>query len=100
MASSFCFSNSVNCSTLYISVPKILTAFGNINVILTCNRKLSLNYQQLNARGVRSYKDDRRRNSRKHVNELTYEKESTMPRQPLSKNDINAMRRSQVCLFA
>ncbi|EXB74741.1 DEAD-box ATP-dependent RNA helicase ISE2 [Morus notabilis] len=61
------------------------------------NRKLSLNYLQLNASGIRSSRDDgRRRNSRKRVNEMAYDDTGSTYGQPLSKNDINAIRRSQV----
>ncbi|PON53749.1 DEAD-box ATP-dependent RNA helicase ISE [Trema orientale] len=62
------------------------------------NRKLSLNYLQLNASGMRSSRDDsRRKNSRKRANEMTYDYDGTRCNgQPFSKNDISAMRRSQV----
>ncbi|KAL5552980.1 hypothetical protein UlMin_040381 [Ulmus minor] len=67
------------------------------------NRKLSLNYLQLNASGIRSRRDDgkrrddgRRKNSRKRVNEMNYDDNGSISGQPLSKNDINTIRRSQV----
>ncbi|XP_077237907.1 DEAD/DEAH box helicase [Tasmannia lanceolata] len=63
------------------------------------NRKLSLNYLQLSASGVKSYKEDgsRRRNFRKGENGQDYDSiSSTSGYSPLSKNDINTIRRSQV----
>ncbi|KAM7464580.1 hypothetical protein LguiA_032701 [Lonicera macranthoides] len=52
------------------------------------NRKLSLNYLQLNSSGLKSYEVEgsRRRRSRKRETDIS----------PLSKNDINNIRRSQV----
>ncbi|KAG9456738.1 hypothetical protein H6P81_001246 [Aristolochia fimbriata] len=61
------------------------------------NRKLSLSYLQRSISGTKSYKEDgfRRRNSRKSENERSYNHNTSM--QPvLSKNDIYAIRRSQV----
>lgn len=85
----------------FIHVLKILWAFDEINVFLTCYGKLSLTYLQLNASRNRSYKDDRRgRNSGIHVNELTYDGQSAMPGQPISKKAIDAIHRSKVWLFA
>ncbi|XP_035540380.1 DExH-box ATP-dependent RNA helicase DExH15 chloroplastic [Juglans regia] len=62
------------------------------------NRKLSLNYLQLYASGVKSYKDDgsRRRNSKKRGSNMSYDSVDSMSESPLSKNDINTIRRSQV----
>ncbi|CAK8536907.1 unnamed protein product [Lathyrus sativus] len=63
------------------------------------NRKLSLNYLQLQAAGAESYKDDwpRKRNSQKRGTRTSYENDdSVLEHRPLSKNDINAIRRSQV----
>ncbi|GLT86371.1 hypothetical protein SLE2022_045140 [Rubroshorea leprosula] len=62
------------------------------------NRKLSLNYLQLSASGVKTYKDSgsRRRNSRKHVSDESLNGTSHMSTKPLSKNDKNIIRRSQV----
>ena len=67
--------------------------------LLNWNRKLSLNYLQLNASGVKSYKDDgsRRRNSKKRGSDMSYDSSDiTSGQPPLSKNDINNIRRSQV----
>ncbi|MBA0596484.1 DExH-box ATP-dependent RNA helicase DExH15 chloroplastic [Gossypium raimondii] len=72
------------------------------------NRKLSLNYLQLSASGVNSYRDDgsrrrnyrddgsRRRNSRRHGRNGSFDSIVGMSEQPLSKNDKNMIRRSQV----
>ncbi|XP_061360795.1 DExH-box ATP-dependent RNA helicase DExH15 chloroplastic [Gastrolobium bilobum] len=63
------------------------------------NRQLSLNYLQLQAAGAKPYKDDwpRRRNSRKRGTYMSYDNDSSMFEQrSLSKNNINAIRRSQV----
>lgn len=69
-----------------------------INILFQCNRKLSLNYLQLNASGIRSSRDDgRRRKSRRRADEMAYDDTDSTYGQPLSKNDINAIRRSQVC---
>lgn len=67
--------------------------------LLNWSRKLSLNYLQLSASGVKSYKDDgsRRRNSKKRGSDMSYDSSDTTSGQPpLSKNDINNIRRSQV----
>lgn len=55
------------------------------------NRKLSLNYLQLYASGMKPYKEERlqRRNSKKRDR-------TDIMSSPLSKNDINSIRRSQV----
>lgn len=65
---------------------------------LNWNRKLSLNYLQLYASGVKSYKDggSRRRNSKKHGSDMSYDSIDSMSEPSLSKNDINTIRRSQV----
>ncbi|MBA0809181.1 hypothetical protein Gohar_024853 [Gossypium harknessii] len=72
------------------------------------NRKLSLNYLQLSASGVNSYRDDgsrrrnyrddgsRRRNSRRHGRNGSFDSIVGMSEQLLSKNDKNMIRRSQV----
>ncbi|XP_057948536.1 DExH-box ATP-dependent RNA helicase DExH15 chloroplastic isoform X2 [Malania oleifera] len=63
------------------------------------NRKLSLKYLQLHASGAKSYKDDksRRRNFKKRDYELNYSSNDSLSGQsPLSKNDVNTIRRSQV----
>ncbi|KAK8579455.1 hypothetical protein V6N13_142666 [Hibiscus sabdariffa] len=62
------------------------------------NRKLSLNYLQLSASGINSYRDDgsRRRNSRRRGRNGTVDSIVGMSGQPLSKNDKNMVRRSQV----
>ncbi|KAK6281646.1 hypothetical protein POUND7_015471 [Theobroma cacao] len=62
------------------------------------NRKLSLNYLQLSASGVKSYRDDgsRRRNSRQRGRNGSLDGIVSMSEQPLSKNDKNMIRRSQV----
>ncbi|KAL3577745.1 hypothetical protein D5086_019249 [Populus alba] len=62
------------------------------------NRKLSLNYLQLSASRVKSYKDDgsRRRNSRKRGSNMGFDSIGNMSEEPLSKNDISRIRRSQV----
>ncbi|KAF8390326.1 hypothetical protein HHK36_024851 [Tetracentron sinense] len=62
------------------------------------NRKLSLNYLQLSASAINSYKEDgSRRRNRKRESEMSYNSVSSRSGQsPLSKNDINAIRRSQV----
>ncbi|KAJ6719543.1 ATP-DEPENDENT RNA AND DNA HELICASE [Salix purpurea] len=62
------------------------------------NRKLSLNYLQLSASRVKSYKDggSRRRNSRKHGSNTSFDNIGNMSEEPLSKNDISKIRRSQV----
>ncbi|KAM6563046.1 hypothetical protein CsatB_023044 [Cannabis sativa] len=62
------------------------------------NRKCSLNYLQLNSSGIRSSRDaSKRRNSRKHTSEFfDYDGTRSNNGQPLSKNDINTIRRSQV----
>ncbi|CAL2231524.1 unnamed protein product [Prunus armeniaca] len=63
------------------------------------NRRLSVNYLQLNASGTKSYKDDgsRRRSSRRRASEMSYDDSTgNMSRRPLSKNDINLIHRSQV----
>ncbi|CAK7332739.1 unnamed protein product [Dovyalis caffra] len=62
------------------------------------NRKLSLNYLQLSASRVKSYKDDgpRRRNSRKRGSNMGFDSIVNMSEEPLSKNDISRIRRSQV----
>ncbi|KAF2325389.1 hypothetical protein GH714_027363 [Hevea brasiliensis] len=64
------------------------------------NRKLSLNYLQLSASGVKSFKDDgpRRRNSRKHGNDREMNNIGNMSGEPLSKNNIGRIRRSLVPL--
>lgn len=70
--------------------------------LLNWNRKLSLNYLQLNASGVKSYKDDgsRRRNSKKRGSDMSYDSSDiTSGQPPLSKNDINNIRRSQVWAY-
>ncbi|XP_027914091.1 DExH-box ATP-dependent RNA helicase DExH15 chloroplastic isoform X2 [Vigna unguiculata] len=62
-------------------------------------RKLSFNYLQLQAAGAKPYKDDwsRKRNSRKRGTRFSYDSDDNMFEQrSLSKNDINAIRRSQV----
>jgi hypothetical protein len=71
---------------------------------LNWNRKLSLNYLQLYASGVKSSKDggSRRRNSKKHGSDMSYDSIDSMS-EPLSKNDINTIRRSQVwvhCIYS
>ncbi|KAJ6771272.1 ATP-DEPENDENT RNA AND DNA HELICASE [Salix koriyanagi] len=55
------------------------------------NRKLSLNYLQLSASRVKSYKDggSRRRNSRKHGSNTSFDNIGNMSEEPLSKNDIS-----------
>ncbi|KAJ1389873.1 P-loop containing nucleoside triphosphate hydrolase [Sesbania bispinosa] len=60
--------------------------------------KLSLNYLQLQAAGVKPYKDDwsRKRNPRKRGTRMNYENDDSLFERSLSKNDINAIRRSQV----
>ncbi|XVF84866.1 hypothetical protein PTKIN_Ptkin17bG0073600 [Pterospermum kingtungense] len=60
------------------------------------NRKLSLNYLQLSA--VNSYRDDgsRRRNLRRRGRNGSLDSSVSMSEQPLSKNDKNMIRRSQV----
>ncbi|XP_028754322.1 DExH-box ATP-dependent RNA helicase DExH15 chloroplastic-like [Neltuma alba] len=63
------------------------------------NRKLSLNYLQLQTSRFKSYKDDwtTRRKSRKRGTHTSYDSDDSMSEQrSLSKNDINAIRRSQV----
>ncbi|XVE84976.1 hypothetical protein DITRI_Ditri17bG0054800 [Diplodiscus trichospermus] len=62
------------------------------------NRKLSLNYLQLSASGVKPYRDDgsRRRNSRRRGRNGSLDSMVSMSEQPLSKNDKNMIRRSQV----
>lgn len=63
------------------------------------NRKLSLNYLKLQAAEAKPYKDDwpRKRNSRKRGTRTSYDIDDRMLEQrSLSKNDINAIRRSQV----
>ncbi|KAJ8760898.1 hypothetical protein K2173_021936 [Erythroxylum novogranatense] len=64
------------------------------------NRKLSLNYLQLSATGIKSSKDgsSRRRNSRRLGSEIDTYGASGMYGEPLSKNDISRIRRSQVPL--
>lgn len=61
------------------------------------NKKLSLDYVQFSSSGIKSYKDDglRKKHSRKGESEKRYV--SSISRlSALSKNDINAIRRSQV----
>lgn len=62
------------------------------------NRKLSLNYLQLSASGVKSFRDDghRRRKSRKHGNDREINDIDSMSGEPLSKNNIGRIRRSLV----
>ncbi|KAF5746653.1 DEAD-box ATP-dependent RNA helicase ISE2 chloroplastic [Tripterygium wilfordii] len=62
------------------------------------NRKLSLNYLQLSASGVRTHNDhgSRRRKLKKHGTEVSHISMAGVPGQPLSKNDINSIRRSKV----
>ncbi|KAE8732111.1 DEAD-box ATP-dependent RNA helicase ISE2 [Hibiscus syriacus] len=71
------------------------------------NRKLSLDYLQLSASGVNSYRDDgsrrnyrddgsRRRNSQRRGRNGTVDSTDGVSEQPLSKNDKNMIRRSQV----
>ncbi|XWS34892.1 hypothetical protein CRYUN_Cryun21dG0076000 [Craigia yunnanensis] len=62
------------------------------------NRKLSLNYLQLSSSGVKSYRDDgsRRRSSRRRGRNGSLDSIVSMSEQPLSKNDKNMIRRSQV----
>ncbi|XP_027359744.1 DExH-box ATP-dependent RNA helicase DExH15 chloroplastic isoform X1 [Abrus precatorius] len=63
------------------------------------NRKLSLNYLQLQAAGAKPYKDDwsKKRNSRRRGTYTSYDSDDSMFEQrSLSKNNINAIRRSQV----
>ncbi|KAI3855245.1 hypothetical protein MKX03_026103 [Papaver bracteatum] len=65
----------------------------------TMNRKLSLNYLQLSAAGVKPFKEDgyRSRNSRRRESDRRYNNASDISGQSaLSKNDINNIRRSQV----
>jgi hypothetical protein len=60
---------------------------------------LSLNYLQLQAAEAKPYKDDwpRRRNSRRRGTRTSYDgNDSMLEERSLSKNDINAIRRSQV----
>ncbi|PKI47220.1 hypothetical protein CRG98_032357 [Punica granatum] len=65
------------------------------------NRKLSLNYQQLYASDYKLHKEDKtkRRNSRKRGSATSISDIDGMSEQPLSKNDINTIRRSQVPLI-
>ncbi|KAL5122363.1 DExH-box ATP-dependent RNA helicase DExH15 chloroplastic [Glycine soja] len=63
------------------------------------NRKLSLNYLQLQAAAAKPYKDDwsRKRNSQKRGTHSGYDSDDNMFEQrSLSKNNINAIRHSQV----
>ncbi|KAL6013399.1 DExH-box ATP-dependent RNA helicase DExH15 chloroplastic [Asimina triloba] len=63
------------------------------------NRKLSLNYLQLSSSGINSNKEDgpRRQNIRKGESILNYNRTNSISGlAALSKNDINAIRRSQV----
>lgn len=62
------------------------------------NKKLSLNYLQLYTSGVKSNDEgSKRRNSRKHVSGMGYNSTAIISEQaPLSKHDINTIRRSQV----
>ncbi|XP_058112110.1 DExH-box ATP-dependent RNA helicase DExH15 chloroplastic [Magnolia sinica] len=63
------------------------------------NRKLSISYLQLSASGVNSYKEDRsrRKNIRKGESDWSYNRADSMSGlAALSKNDMNAIRRSQV----
>ncbi|KAK9119581.1 hypothetical protein Scep_017674 [Stephania cephalantha] len=63
------------------------------------NRKLSLNYLHLSSSRIKSIKEDgpRRRNFRKHQNEHSYtDIGNNYSESVLSKNDINAIRRSQI----
>ncbi|KAG8654021.1 hypothetical protein MANES_05G093300v8 [Manihot esculenta] len=62
------------------------------------NRKLSLNYLQLSASGVKSFRDDghRRRKSRKHGNDREINDIDSTSGEPLSKNNIGRIRRSLV----
>ncbi|CAA7409772.1 unnamed protein product [Spirodela intermedia] len=66
------------------------------------NRKLSLDYLQLSSSQIEPYWDSslKKRNSRKEKNEQIYNGIANISRQSvLSKNDINAMRRSQTPLI-
>ncbi|KAK4765570.1 hypothetical protein SAY86_026660 [Trapa natans] len=64
------------------------------------NRKLTLNYQQLYVSDTKSYKEDRnRRNTRKRGSETNTAGIGGDSGQPLSRNDINTIRRSQVPLI-
>lgn len=70
-----------------------------LNFDLNWNRKLSLSYLQLYGSGGRSYDDEgsRRRNIRKRERDMGYNSiTNTSGKSPLSKNDINTIRRSQV----
>lgn len=63
------------------------------------NRKLSLNYLQLYAMERNSYKEDsiKRRKSRRRGGDININNvDSITMEAPLSKNDMNAIRRSQV----
>ncbi|OMO57283.1 hypothetical protein CCACVL1_25859 [Corchorus capsularis] len=62
------------------------------------NRKLSLNYLQIAASEAKSYRDDgsRRRNPRRRGRNGNFDSIGSLSEQPLSKNDKNMIRRSQV----
>ncbi|CAH8257673.1 unnamed protein product [Arabidopsis lyrata] len=63
------------------------------------NRKLSLNYLQLSASEARFRDDDdgyRKRRSKKRVGDTSYNSLVNITDYPLSKNEINKIRRSQV----
>lgn len=59
-------------------------------------------YLQLSASGVKSYKDcgPRRRNSRKRGSNLGHNSVISMSGEPLSKNEISRIRRSQVMIWS
>lgn len=72
-------------------------------LIIYWSRKLSLNYLQLSASEAR-YRDDddrrRGRRSRKREVDTSYNSLVNMSDYPLSKNEINKIRRSQVLHYA
>lgn len=73
-------------------LPKKMLKFSFLITFVWLSRKLSLNYLQYDESASELYKEEgsKRRKSRKCENDV----------RPLSKNDINNIRRSQVCTKA
>jgi hypothetical protein len=97
----FCILSPLSNPLFEHSGGKLVLSIIFILFSLNWNRKLSLNYLQLYASGVKSYKDggSRRRNSKKHGSDMSYDNIDSMSDAPLSKNDINTIRRSQVWAY-
>jgi len=72
-------------------------------MLFNWSRKLSLNYLQLSASEARFRDDDdgyRKRRSKKRGGDTSYNNLVNVTDYPLSKNEINKIRRSQVLHYA